>query len=67
VTALVQAWVRPPLVRELGRVLEDAMTASGFWRNRVLRILLVFVLTSLGTIVGSWVGGVRIFANLFSG
>ncbi len=67
VTALVQAWLRPPLVRELGTVLDDALTPSGFWRNRVLRILLVFVLTTLGTVLGSWVGGVRIFANLVSG
>jgi pheromone shutdown-related protein TraB len=65
VTALVQSWVRPPLVRELSSALDDLGSASGFWRNRLLRVLLVFVLSTLGGVVGTWVGGARLVTSLF--
>jgi len=65
VTALVQSWVRPPFVRELSSALDDLGTASGLWRNRLLRVLLVFVLSTLGGIAGTWVGGARLIASVF--
>ena len=34
------------------------------WRNRLLRILLVFILTTLGSVVGTWVGGIEIVGNV---
>ena len=65
VTALVQSWVRPPFVRELSSALDDLGSAAGLWRNRLLRVLLVFTLSTLGGIVGTWVGGARLIASLF--
>lgn len=65
VTALVQSWVRPPLVRELSTALDDLGTASGLWRNRLLRVLLVFVLSTLGGVFGTWIGGARLVTSLF--
>jgi pheromone shutdown-related protein TraB len=65
VTALVQSWVRPPLVRELSSALDDLGSAAGLWRNRLLRVLLVFALSTLGGIVGTWVGGARLLTSLF--
>jgi pheromone shutdown-related protein TraB len=65
VTALVQSWVRPPFVRELSSALDDLGSAAGLWRNRLLRVLLVFTLSTLGGIVGTWVGGARLVASLF--
>jgi pheromone shutdown-related protein TraB len=56
VTALVQSYFRPPFVGELSRVLDDLGSWRGLWGNRLLRILLVFVLTSLGGMLGMWVG-----------
>jgi pheromone shutdown protein TraB len=64
VTALVQSWLRPPFVRELSSALDDHGSASGLWRNRLLRVLLVFVLSTLGGIVGTWVGGARLVTSL---
>jgi pheromone shutdown protein TraB len=64
VTALVQSWVRPPFVRELSSALDDLGTASGLWRNRLLRVLLVFVLSTLGGVIGTWVGGARLVSSL---
>jgi pheromone shutdown-related protein TraB len=65
VTALVQSWVRPPLVRELSSALDDLGSLRGLWENRLLRVLLVFTLSTLGGIAGTWVGGARLLANLF--
>ncbi len=65
VTAFVQSYYRPPLVKELSGVWEDLASAGGWWRNRLLRIFLVFILTTLGSIIGTWVGGAEIVSNLF--
>jgi pheromone shutdown-related protein TraB len=64
VTAAVQSWVRPPLVRELSSALEDLGSAAGLWRNRLLRVLLVFTLSTLGGMIGTWVGGARLLSSL---
>jgi len=65
VAAFVQLWFRPPVVREFQSVGEEVLTARGWWSNRLLRIFLVFLLTTLGSVIGTWVGGVEILTNLF--
>jgi len=65
VCAFVQTWVRPPRVREFRGVTDDAARLAGWWHNRLLRIFLVFLLTTAGSFVGTWVGGARILASLF--
>jgi pheromone shutdown-related protein TraB len=65
--AFVQAWLRPPFVRELGTVLDDLTTRSGLWRNRLLRILFVFALSTVGSLIGTFSGGTEIFLTLFGG
>jgi pheromone shutdown-related protein TraB len=65
VAALVQAWVRPPLVREIQSVAEDVRVPYRWWRNRLLRICLVFLLSTVGTSMGTIVGTTEIFLNLF--
>jgi pheromone shutdown-related protein TraB len=65
VLAFLQAYVRPPLVSEFESVSEDVASARGWWRSRLLRILMVFALTTLGSLVGTWVGGAEIVSKLF--
>jgi pheromone shutdown protein TraB len=65
VTALVQAYVHPPLVREFQTLADDLHQPKKWWQNRVLRIFLTFLLTSLGSAIGVWIGGYEIFSNLF--
>jgi len=65
VCAFVQVMARPPVVREFESAGSDIATVSGWWRNKLLRIFLVFIMTSLGSSIGTWVGGYRIFTNLF--
>ena len=67
VLALVQAWVQPPVVAEFERLAQDAMRPLQWWRNRLLRIALVFILTTLGTMLGMYVGGWEIVTGLFEG
>jgi pheromone shutdown-related protein TraB len=65
VTAFVQAYYRPPLVRELRNVSHELASASAWWRNRLLRIFLVLILTTIGSLIGTWIGGAEILSNLF--
>lgn len=65
VTAFVQAYVRPPLVRDFQTVTEDASSMRMWWSNRLLRVLLAFVLPSLGSVIGTYLGGYEIISNLF--
>lgn len=65
VAAFVQAYVKPPVVREFKTVNEDIGHIRNWWTNHLLRIFLVFILTSLGSIIGTYVGGFEIFTNLF--
>jgi pheromone shutdown-related protein TraB len=66
VTAFVQVMTKPPVVREFEAVSSDIAKLTGWWQNKLLRIFLVFILTGLGSSIGTWVGGYRIFTNLFS-
>src|SRR5690606_3766733 len=45
-------------------VRDDGQTLKGWWRNRVARILLTFFLTSLGTAIVVWTGGLRMLGKL---
>jgi pheromone shutdown-related protein TraB len=65
VCAFVQLWFRPPVVREFQTVGDDVLALRGWWQSRLLRIFLVFLLTTLGSVIGTWVGGARILSNLF--
>ncbi len=67
VLALVQAWVQPPVVAEFERLSEDFTRPFQWWRNRLLRVLLVFILTTLGTMVGMYIGGLEIVSGLLGG
>jgi pheromone shutdown-related protein TraB len=64
VLAFLQAYVQPPLVSELETVSDDVSRPSAWWRNRLLRIVLVFALTTIGSLTGNYVGGYEIVSNL---
>ena len=65
VTAFVQAYLQPPRVRDLEAVADEAGKFRCWWRNRLLKVFLAFLLPSLGSIVGTYVGGYEILSNLF--
>ncbi|MCR4734410.1 MAG: TraB/GumN family protein [Treponema sp.] len=65
VTGIIQALVCKPRVKDM-ETLQDDVTFTGFYRNRILRVLLVFILSSLGSSVATFVSGGSI-ATMFGG
>lgn len=65
VAAFVQVYMRPPKVKELKAVGEDAGQLKMWWKNRLLRVLLVFIFATIGSLIGTVLGASEIFSNLF--
>ena len=42
---------------------DDASSIRGFYKNRLLRVLLVFVLSSIGSSIGTFAGGADVAAK----
>ncbi len=66
-TALSEAFVRRPTVGDFSRLRIETANWRGWWRNRVARTLLVFVLSGLGASIGTYIGGFRIGSQLLGG
>ncbi|MBF0266496.1 MAG: TraB/GumN family protein [Gammaproteobacteria bacterium] len=64
VTAAVEAWLRKPSVGDFSRLRHDTTSLKGWWHNKVSRTLLVFFFSTLGSAVGTYVAGFRIFESL---
>ena len=60
VAGLVEAWVRKPRVAEFESLLDDVGTFSGFWRNRVSRILLLVLASNILVTLGSLAGALML-------
>lgn len=65
VAAFVQSYFKPPVVFEIQNVSEDINKPLFWWKNKLLRILLVFILSGLGSVLGTYVGAYKIISNLF--
>ncbi len=52
---LAEALLRKPTVRDLEALPEDITSFRGFYRNRVTHILLIFLLSSLGGMIGNFI------------
>ncbi|HZF97975.1 MAG TPA: conjugal transfer protein TraB, partial [Pseudoxanthomonas sp.] len=63
-SALVEASLRKPTYADFMALRGDVQSIRGWWKNRVARILLNFFLTSLGTAIGVWTGGLRMLGKL---
>ena len=64
VTGLVQAYVCKPKVSDMETLQDDITSIKGIYKNRILKILLIFILSSLGTSIGNIVGLTGIIKNL---
>ncbi len=63
-TAIVQALVCKPKVSDMENLQNDVSSIKGFYKNRILRTLLVFILSSLGSTLGTFIGGADIIGIL---
>ncbi len=66
VTAAAELWLRKPRVGDFGRLRQDTTELRGWWRNRVSRTLLVFLLSTLGSAAGTYLAGFLIYDRLNS-
>lgn len=67
VVAAVETYLRKPKVSDFNRLRADTTSLKGWWSNQVTRILLIFILSTLGSAIGTYVAGFRIFEQLSSG
>ena len=65
VTAFIQVLMRPPLVKDFQSLGEDVGKVRMWWRNRLLKVFLCFILPGFGSFIGTWIGGFEIIKNLF--
>ncbi|MBO6101223.1 MAG: TraB/GumN family protein [Spirochaetaceae bacterium] len=54
VAGIVQAWVYKPKVGDLQNMNTDVSSLKGWYKNRLLRVLLVFFLSSVGSSIGTF-------------
>jgi len=54
VAGLVEAFLRKPKVKDFENLNDDILSVRGFWKNKVTRILLIVVLTNLGSGIGTF-------------
>lgn len=52
-SALLQAWLRPPTVADMEQVADHLGRPVMWWRNRLLRVFLVFILPGLASTAGA--------------
>ncbi|MHB0776231.1 TraB/GumN family protein [Halomonas sp. WWR20] len=64
VAAGVELAMRRPTVGDFSRLRHAVSSPRGWWHNRVSRTLLVFLLATLGSAIGTWVAGLRIAGQL---
>jgi pheromone shutdown-related protein TraB len=55
VAGLVEVLLGKPKVKDFENLPEDIMSAKGFWRNKIPRILLVVVFTNIGSSLGTFI------------
>lgn len=56
VAGVVQAWLRKPRVADFENLSQDVTSLRGILRNRVTHVLAVFLLSSVGSAIGTFVG-----------
>ncbi len=64
VTGIVQAVLKKPKVADMETLQDDVTSLRGFYRNRILRVLLVFMLSSIGSTAGTFVAGANFIATI---
>ena len=61
--ASVEAYVRKPKVKDFEDIAEDTSSFKGFFKNKVTKILLIFIMANLFSAIGTFVSGVGIFSS----
>lgn len=65
ITAIVQATVCKPQVRDMMNIADDVATIKGWYTNRIAKVLLVFILSSVGALIGNIITIPALISKLF--
>lgn len=57
IAGIVQALVCKPKVRDMENLQQNASSLKGFYSNRILRVLLVLLLSTIGSAAGTFIAG----------
>lgn len=55
ITGFVEAKLRPPKIGDMESVTDDMSKIKGWFKNRILHTFLVFILTSVGSSIGTFI------------
>jgi pheromone shutdown-related protein TraB len=64
--ALVEARLRKPTYEDFLKLRDDAQSLKGWYRNRVTRVVLTFMLTNLGSMLGLWLTAGKVWSKVAS-
>ena len=67
VASFAQLWAAPPRVADFGTVGDDLSDPKRWWQSRLMRIFLVFLFTTVGSLIGTYAGGFEVLSNLVGG
>ncbi|WMJ68871.1 TraB/GumN family protein [Stenotrophomonas sp. 24(2023)] len=62
--ALVETRLRKPAYEDFLKLRDDAQTLRGWYRNRVTRVVLTFMLTNVGSMLGLWLTGFQVWGKV---
>lgn len=64
-TGITQAWVKKPKIQDMETLYSDVSSVKGFYKNRILKVLLVFMLSSIGGVIGNFIAVPSLITSLF--
>ena len=62
--ALVEARLRKATYEDFLKLRDDAASVKGWYRNRVTRVVLTFMLTNIGSGIGLWLAGFHVLGKV---
>jgi len=65
VVGLVESYLRKPKVSDFESLRGDIGSMKMWWKNRVVRVLMIFFFANLGSAVGTYVAGASIVTQIF--
>lgn len=63
---LTEAFIRKPTVQDFENLSEEIWSIKGFWRNKVTHILLLVVLSNIGSTFGTLIGGADVIKQFLN-
>ena len=64
-TGVLQAWIKKPQVKDMESLSDDICSFKGWYKNRVTHALLVFLLSSVGSSIGTFITVPALIVNIF--